>query len=1076
MLWSRCVTQLFGGKLLLIERHLYDSIEHAMITVFIVITGEQWNTLWMQTQREVTDLGIVPGLFYVSLVGIGEYILLNLVIAIVITEVVAADALVREQNGERAKLTGNALMRNGKMRVHGEVVLESDAIDDEDEDEDEGMCEPCTRPFSSWLEARKEYSLLLFAPGSGIRRVAHWAAYGTIPGTPIGLESIIITTIIISSAAVAFDAGCDLTQPHDSLHDTHREMPHELIAYLSFATIVSLIELVAKVIANGLLTTQNAYFKSGWNQLDAAITILCIGELVDTGLPAGLVLRSIHALRPLRLIARVPGLQQVIMLLFEIMPRVGNILLVYCLFLAIFSVLGVQLFAGKLGACASDDSYTTKASCLAAGEQWENSPYGSFDNVGAAALLLFEVSSLEGWQNAMYLGIDAVGVDVAGRLDYNMVHSLFFIAWVFLGGFVVLNVFVGVLIDTFATMNTLQRFGGIFTSHEQQHWVETLEAATIVRPQFRSKPPVGSPCRVAFYNLVTSKRFESAILGVILLNTACMAADGYDAPASLHGRLDQLNDACTAVFIAEAVVKMYAHGPITYMRDPWNAFDFVVVAAAIGEKVVLAAAGTNVKGSFLRVARLARAARVLRTMRMVKSSRAIRSLLTTLLYSLPPLANIMGIFVILMFTYAVLGMELFSGVMWGRYLSAEANFCSFTSAMLTMFRCATGEDWNGIMHDAMVTPDRGCDPSSHNCGTWLAIPYFVTYTILTSFVVLKMLIALIIENFKLSMREDARLVRTAHRDAFVEAWALFDTDGDGRLAVSELPALMRILAPPLGPDPRDCAKGAVKDRDITMFILSLDIAAYEPKGGGKVVLFHDLLLALTTRALAVHTTSHPHHSSEEAMGPAAAGADGHGDGEHATAGAPSAQPLKSRTPSPKHERAGRASSQADGNDPLRRTLHDPMHEGDVTLAPLRKTAQGGMSAAEPTAARQGSGTLKQTVNEALSQSLTQGTNLFTLRSIFVEKAKVEHDVRPPSARRASQAGIAFSMQAEYSVLLIQNRWRMRKWNVAKREALRRGSTGPPMPSQLLLRKSATEPPPSWRHELQDLSYRPPRAR
>ena len=82
---------------------------------------------------------------------------------------------------------------------------------------------------------------------------------------------------------------------------------------------------------------------------------------------------------------------------------------------------------------------------------------------------------------------------------------------------------------------------------------------------------------------------------------------------------------------------------------------------------------------------------------------------------------------ILQFTYAVLGMELFAGVKWGAYLNADANFCSFWRAMLTMFRCATGEDWNGIMHDLMISQARGCDPDRHDCGSWFAVPYFVSY-------------------------------------------------------------------------------------------------------------------------------------------------------------------------------------------------------------------------------------------------------------------------------------------------------------------------------------------------------------
>ena len=122
--------------------------------------------------------------------------------------------------------------------------------------------------------------------------------------------------------------------------------------------------------------------------------------------------------------------------------------------MSIFAVLGIQFFAGKFGRCATDASLTTKAACEAAPHGlWQSQPHmGSFDNIFSASLLLFEISSLEGWPRVMYMGIDAVGVDVAGEVDANPIMSIYIIQWVFLGGFVVLNVFVGVLIDTFAVM------------------------------------------------------------------------------------------------------------------------------------------------------------------------------------------------------------------------------------------------------------------------------------------------------------------------------------------------------------------------------------------------------------------------------------------------------------------------------------------------------------------------------------------------------------------------------------------------------------------------------------------------
>jgi hypothetical protein len=58
----------------------------------------------------------------------------------------------------------------------------------------------------------------------------------------------------------------------------------------------------------------------------------------------------------------------------------------------------------------------------------------------------------------------------------------------------------------------------------------------------------------------------------------------------------------------------------------------------------------------------------------------------------------------LLFMYAVAGMQLFGRVKRQNYLNEHFNFESFGRSMSTLFRMATGEDWNGIMHDCQVLP------------------------------------------------------------------------------------------------------------------------------------------------------------------------------------------------------------------------------------------------------------------------------------------------------------------------------------------------------------------------------------
>lgn len=53
--------------------------------------------------------------------------------------------------------------------------------------------------------------------------------------------------------------------------------------------------------------------------------------------------------------------------------------------------------------------------------------------------------------------------------------------------------------------------------------------------------------------------------------------------------------------------------------------------------------------------------------------------------------------------YSILGMNLFAGVKEGEYLTRYANFHNWPAAMLVLFRQITGENWDGIMADCMVT-------------------------------------------------------------------------------------------------------------------------------------------------------------------------------------------------------------------------------------------------------------------------------------------------------------------------------------------------------------------------------------
>uniref|UniRef100_A0A7S3F8C9 Calcium-channel protein CCH1 n=1 Tax=Haptolina ericina TaxID=156174 RepID=A0A7S3F8C9_9EUKA len=410
------------------------------------------------------------------------------------------------------------------------------------------------------------------------------------------------------------------------------------------------------------------------------------------------------------------------------------------------------------------------------------------------------------------------------------------------------------MVDTFADMQDVLLPGG------QTRWRETMTLVLSVSPQ-QNLPRPEQCVRGACWALVRNLYFQLFIVLTILFNTLLMALEGDtlksipDAPMYLA----LMYSVCNWIFAFEAAGKIAAYSFRGYMADNWNVFDFSLVALALVD-MLTAATGMILPGlqpTLLRVLRVLRAARVLRTFRIARSVNGLRSLLKTVVLSLPALANILGLYVVVLFTFSVLGMELFSKVVWGHHLNVDANFCDFPTAMLTLFRCSTGEGWNNIMHDLSIKPGevgddgRTCSETEGNCGSWLAIPYFAVFVVFSSFIILKMMIAVVIENFKSSLRNDSYFVKPAHTDSFVEAWAEFDPLGSARLPVDMLPALLRKLPPPLGLEPNEY-KGRIRHVDLTRYIIKLHVKCHpsefdhEPV---RVVLFHELLMCLTEGAL-----------------------------------------------------------------------------------------------------------------------------------------------------------------------------------------------------------------------------------
>merc|ERR1719473_170532 len=186
----------------------------------------------------------------------------------------------------------------------------------------------------------------------------------------------------------------------------------------------------------------------------------------------------------------------------------------------------------------------------------------------------------------------------------------------------------------------------------------------------------------------------------ILLNSVVMAVKHFPEPEDLLYRMtfDIINYLFAAIFFVEAVLKIFSLRS-TYFIDNWNLFDCVCVFASLAGIVLDLVFGLSL-GTVMSGIRLFRIARLFRLLRFAKG---LNKLFNTFLASIPKLMNVALILMLLLFLFSVMSVAMFAKTHFHGPHDFHCNFRSFSSALLSLIRCMTGEGWNEVMHSMMKT-------------------------------------------------------------------------------------------------------------------------------------------------------------------------------------------------------------------------------------------------------------------------------------------------------------------------------------------------------------------------------------
>jgi voltage-gated sodium channel len=218
--------------------------------------------------------------------------------------------------------------------------------------------------------------------------------------------------------------------------------------------------------------------------------------------------------------------------------------------------------------------------------------------------------------------------------------------------------------------------------------------------------------------IVASRWFDLVIFGVIVANAVVLGLDTYDKIDREAGELLRtLNDVFLGVFVVELGIRIGSYGrrPQDFFKSGWNVFDFVVIGAAF-------VPGLRENSTLLRLVRLARVLRVVRVLP------ELRLLIVAVGRSLPGLASLTVMAVVLLYVYGMVGWLVFGDAL-------PDDYGNIGDAMLTLFVLLSLENLPTVMEQGMQVSD------------W-AVPFYVSFVLIAAFLVLNILIGVVINSME----------------------------------------------------------------------------------------------------------------------------------------------------------------------------------------------------------------------------------------------------------------------------------------------------------------------------------------
>lgn len=277
--------------------------------------------------------------------------------------------------------------------------------------------------------------------------------------------------------------------------------------------------------------------------------------------------------------------------------------------------------------------------------------------------------------------------------------------------------------------------------------------------------------------IVASVVFRYFILALILISGVIVGLETYPKyNQEFAGILKLLDQIIIYVFLGEIILKLLAEGkrPWQYFTDPWNLFDFIIVAICFIP---------NIDTHFVMVLRLAR---ILRVFRIISIFPKLQILVNALLKSIPSMGYVVILLSLIFYIYAVLGSFLFAH-------EDPVHFGSLHISMITLFKVLTLEGWADIMNIQLYGSDDLSLQTEMKPGALGVVVYFVSFILIGAMIVMNLFIGVIMNSMQESNQELGKILLKKQQSESGTAGLLADLEDKIDGLKSDIQKLNEIL-------------------------------------------------------------------------------------------------------------------------------------------------------------------------------------------------------------------------------------------------------------------------------------------